>query len=797
MTDAPRHDEAPASGGDDGETPSKAPKASGTSPGSASVPIAAVWVVLCLVIAVALWRGGGPEISGDLEGLIPHAHRARPGEPLVLLQIAEVGLAPDGSPEEALLTAAQRIGDRMASQRVPLAPPATELTAWLDAYALYLLPVSAHETLAAALSERSMLDHVDSLKARLSSPMFGVSGEQPRRDPLGLTHLTDDAASQLGRLSDPGAMGARPTATGDLLADDGQALLIGLQTERALPALRREVGDAISDLPVRATLVGAAAERERAVQTINSRGPRLFALALAAITGVLAIALRNVRAVVAMVACIASAIAGFVWLSPPVGILALPLVVLLAGFGCEGAVQLQRISERISERAWPAAAVLATALVPLWLSPYPQWRAWSWRWAVGVVAVALVVRIALPAITSLIGHATPRPQGGLGPRPMRLLALTLAMAALGAGAWSVGQLGFLGFDRQLLGESDPAVRLVQERFFDSRRLVETRTVGRDPADAMARAASDSRALAQLVPEHASRIDSPGSFVLPVPELEQRRHALSGLKLAERMDVLFELLSSRGFQPDAFGEFLRGASDLRNMPTPQAALDGPLGPWIARYLEEDGDTVVLRSLVHLRDATGPVPEISRGDSGPPLRLHGPAVGSRIDRTSFANWLGIYVALQLWLGALLVWLGTRSLAISVGATVAALTAQSALLAAMRPLGLALGPQIIPALLLVGAAGMVAGARACRAIDLQRPFLAKGLLVTGLCQAAAGLALVATGEPAWARVGMMIAVGTLAGSTAGLLVAPGIARLLRPSFGRHDAVERDRDEQPQGAP
>ncbi|MBL4688062.1 MAG: hypothetical protein JKY37_25965, partial [Nannocystaceae bacterium] len=448
MTDAPRHDEAPTSGGDDGETPSKAseaPKTSKASPGSASVPIAAAWVVLCMVIAVALWRGGGPEISGDLDGLIPHAHRARPGEPLVLLEIAEVGLPPDRSPEEALLTAAQRIGDRMASHRVPLAPPATELTTWLDAYALYLLPVSAHETLAGALSERSMLDHVDSLKARLSSPMFGVSGEQPRRDPLGLTQLTDKAANQLGQLSDPGAMGARPTATGDLLADNGQSLLIGLQTERALPALRREVGDAINDLPVRATLVGAAAERERAVQTINSRGPRLFALALAAITGVLAIALRNVRAVLAIVACIVSAIAGFVWLSPPLGILALPLVVLLAGFGCEGAVQLQRVSER----GWPAAAVLATALAPLWLSPYPQWRAWSWRWAVGVVVVAVVLRVALPAITSLIGGATSRPQSGFRPRPMRVLAVALAMAALAGGAWSVGRLGFLGFDRQL------------------------------------------------------------------------------------------------------------------------------------------------------------------------------------------------------------------------------------------------------------------------------------------------------------------------------------------------------------
>lgn len=268
----------------------------------------------------------------------------------------------------------------------------------------------------------------------------------------------------------------------------------------------------------------------------------------------------------------------------------------------------------------------------------------------------------------------------------------------------------------------------------------------------------------------------------MPELQRRRDALATLQLDERMDVLFDLLTTHGFRPDAFGEFVRSASDLDTLPTPAAALDGPLGPWIARYLVEHDDTVGLRSRVLLRgDSSAAVPVVERA-SGPPIELRGPAIASRVDRAGFADWLGVYVALQLWLGALAVWLGTRSLAVALGATVAALTAQTALMAAMVPLHLAIGPDLLPALLLVGAAALVAGGRACRAVELRRPFFATGLLVTGLCQVVAGVALLSTGVPAWERIGWLTAIGAAIASGTGLFIAPGIAKLLRPTFGEH---------------
>ncbi|MEM6995451.1 MAG: FCD domain-containing protein, partial [Myxococcota bacterium] len=666
MSDTPRRQDAPT---DAPPTPASASR-------KASLPIAAVWIVVSLIVAAALSRDGGLEISGDLNGLIPPAHRAPTGEPLVLLRVADDQLAADASHEEALLTAAQRVGDRMASERVPLAPPAAELNAWLDAHALFLLPLESHEALANALSEAKMQDSVDGLKARLSSPMFGVTGEQPRRDPLSLARLTDAAAVQLGDLADAGAKGARPTATGDLISHDGRALLIQLQSERAPAGLRIDVDNAIADLPVTATVVGAAANEAKAEASLRERLPRLCLITLAGITAVLALALRNVRAVLAIVACIASAVGAVVLMSPALGLLSIPLIALLAGFGCEGALHLQRISQR----GWPAAGVLAGALAPLWLSPYPTWAEWSWRWAVGMLCVVVVLRVVLPSMTALLGGTSSWKSRGFRLRPARGLAVVLAAAALGTGAWSINRLDFRGLDEPLADYDPTARRVVRERFFDARRIVEAETPGRDATDAVTRAATDARALASLVPEHATRVDSPGSFVLPVPELGRRREALTKVNLDERMDVLFELLSSRGFRPDAFGEFLRGSSDLETMPTPQAALDGPLGPWIARSLVERDDMVLLRTRVHLRDATTPVPEVER-EAGEPLTLHGPAVGARIDRASFRDWLGIYVALQLWVGAFVVWLGTRSLAVSIGATIAALTAQMAVLAASR--------------------------------------------------------------------------------------------------------------------
>jgi len=758
--------------------PAGAPSGRGAWRRALPPAIAGIWLVACVVVAVSLSAFDNLAYTGGLDGLVPQMHRLAPGEPLVLLEVDPQQLGPSRSPEEALLTAADAIANRMASERVPLAPPAAELTSWFDAHALYLLPRDAHGTLRTALSEPAIQDSVDGIRARLSSPMFGATGEQPRRDPLALARLSDGAGSLVGQLADDGSTGPRPTATGDLLAHNGLSLLIQLQATRALPALQKDVADALAGSPIDATVIGAAADEVTAIETISTHLGRLAVVTLAGLTLVLAVAVRSVRTVIAIVLCVASAIAAFTLLGPDIALLSVPMLVLLAGFGCEGALHLQRISER----GWPAAAILGTALLPLSLSPYPIWTEWSWQWLVGVMLIVATLRGVLPSLVRLVGGMPTTNKRGFVLRPVRTLAVLLSVGALASGAWAVDQLSFRGFDQPLLNDTDPSAKVVRTQFFDRGRIVEAQTVGRTAEEAVTRAAGDARALAQLVPSFATRIDSPGGFVLPAAELDSRREALASMNLDESMDILFELLSTRGFRPDAFGEFLRSASDLENTPTPKAALEGPLGPWISRYLTEQDDVVVLRSLVHLRGEQGSIPEVER-DEGPALQLQGPAIGARLDRETFGDWLGIYVAGQLWLGAVVVWLGTRSLAVSLGATVSALTAQTAVLAAMVPLRLPLGPEMIPVLLLVGAAGMVAGGRACRAIELRRPFFATGLLVTGLCQVVAGLALMSTGELSWVRTGLMIAIGAVAASGAGLFVAPGIAKLLWPKFGPPD--------------
>jgi uncharacterized membrane protein YedE/YeeE len=99
---------------------------------------------------------------------------------------------------------------------------------------------------------------------------------------------------------------------------------------------------------------------------------------------------------------------------------------------------------------------------------------------------------------------------------------------------------------------------------------------------------------------------------------------------------------------------------------------------------------------------------------------------------------------------------------------------LLAVMVPVGVRLGPAMLPALLLVGAAAMIAGGRACGSVIRDERFHATGVLLSAMCQVVAGVALVASGEPLWNQVGLAVAMGAVLAAGAGLFVAPGMMRL-----------------------
>lgn len=728
--------------------------------------IATVWLAAIVVLLARLLGDPGLEVSGQRQGLLPVDDRAPEDEPLLLLTLAEDTLDPNRENSDRLRAAAAAIAERLGPRRAPLGPPAAELTAWLDAHALYLLPVEAHDALKQRLDDAAMARAIDELQARLSSPIYGVSGEEPRRDPLRLQELAQAHAGRLTHLGNIEDMPAELTAAGDLLALDGQALLMKLRTDDEPDALHKEIDAVAQGHGVEATLVGPGPQRHREQVALRQRSSRLLSVGLAGLVLVLSLALRSIRPVLAIVAALLSALAGLLVFGPALDPLGAPMLVLLLGFGCEGAMHLSRISPR----GWPAAAVLGTALLPLSLSPYPTWQQWSIQWLVGLAVIVLLLRVVVPAALILLRSIPSPARRGFRLRPLRPLAVLMTVAALAGGAWAVPRLPFAAIDEP--GAETDAAKQVREDFFDPRLVVRARSHGDGDADTLERAAEHARRLATLVPVDAARVDSPGRLVLPPGELNSRKQSLVQMKLAERMEVLREQLTARGFRADAFGEFLRGAADLDELPTPRAALDGPLGAWIDGYLQDDGKTLVTR--VHLHPDSGTAVPRLEGDDGDQLVLAGPAVAARRDRQGFADWLGIYVAGQLWLGALAVWLSTRRLAAALACGVASLAAQTGVLAIMVPMGASLGPTLLPALLLVGAAAMVAGARACRAVTHDERFYAKGVLMSGLCQAVAGLTLLATDDPQWNAVGAVVAVGAVLASGAGLFIAPGMMRI-----------------------
>lgn len=735
--------------------------------------------MIVVVLLARVLGDPGVEISGDAEGLLPLEHRAPDGELLVLLTVETDALDEDQGGVDVLLAAATAVAERLGERRVLLGPPAAELTAWIDAHALYLLPVEAHEALAERLSDAAMAQAVDALRARLSSPLYGLSGEDPRRDPLRLQELSQEHAGRLTHLGNASDMPAELTAAGDLMALDGRSLLMQVRSDDDPAALLDEIRQALPSSTVSAALVGPGPRRERSRAVIEEQWQRLLVLGLSGLVVVLSLALRAIRPVAAIMLALGSVLVGMLAFGPPLDPHGVPLLVLLLGFSCEGALHLTRISPR----GWPAAAVLGGALLPLLLSPYPAWQAWGLLWLWGVAAAVVLLRLVVPAILVLWRFSPAPARRGFRLHPIRPLAAVLAVAALAGGAWGLQRLPFLEIDRtpRPATDDDPE-RRVREGFFDPRLVVRAWSPGDSEAQALELAAEHARQLATLVPGDATRVDSPGRLVLPPAELKSRQRSLEALDLPARMAALRDLLATRGFRPDAFGEFSRGAANTSELPTPQAALDGPLGAWIHGTLEPgpDGKGTALVTRVHVRpDSSAPVPTLEDAHSGT-LELRGPAVAARRDRQRFDDWLGIYLACQLWLGALAVWLGTRSLPTALGCSVAALAAQTAVLAAMVPTGSSLGPAQLPALLLVGAAAMIAGARACRSVSQDERFYATGVLLSGLCQAVSGLALLATAHPLWSQVGLVVAMGAVLASGAGLFVAPGMMRLFGGSTG-----------------
>jgi hypothetical protein len=751
--------------------------------------IVIVWVALCVWIAQSLRDQWSPR--GDLDGLIPQEHRASDTEVLVMLRRDPNARGADTATVDDLLATADRIHEHLGPVWVPIAPPAVEVEGWLDTHALLFLPLSSHTELRNRLTDDSMSAAVAGLRARLSSPLFGLTGEEPRRDPLDLRELTATAAGQFGHVRAGTPAGASVTPNGDLLARSRDALLMQLHLPQATAVddVLQQVTDVVGEGPWTVDLVGPQRTERDAAQALQERAGKLTAITLAAIGLVLALALRRVRAALAILVTLTGSVALVAAFLPSIDPISFPLLVLLAGFGCEGSFHMQRISAR----GWPAAGVLGTALLPLLLSPYPEWRDWAWWWLAAIVFVMLMLRLVLPAIMAVIGGKATWDERGFLLRTSPAGALLLTAGILGAGAWATETIELEGPNQIELGAAvHPAAQTaLVEKFYDPKLVAETDVEGADPTAALVAAAERAKAFESLVPQQIVRVDSPGSMVLQPDEVQRRRASLAQLDLPARLAKLETMLQNQGFRPAAFGESLRNALDEDSSPSPEALVDGPLGRWVRRYLVESDDGVVVRTFLHLPpNPSAPIPLVVT-DEGEPIELLGPVVAARRDRGDFKDWLAVYLLCQLWLGSFVVWVGTRSFATALSAAVASIVTQTAVLSALVFLGQPLGPLVVPVLMLVGAGAMVAAGRACRAVDMSRPFFAMGVLTTSACQVAAGLALVAADVPAWTQVGIVAAVGAAVGSGIGLFVAPGLTRMFRAIGGVRVVVHHEEDE------
>lgn len=719
---------------------------------------ALAWLALCAAIAAAAALRGR---EAQIGALVPESHRVVTDETYLLLRLG-------GEAADDVLDAAVAALDG-AAERCPLAPPPAEARRWLDGHVLSLLPREHHAALAARLAPAALREAIAAARARLSSPFAGLVGDDLRRDPLRLRELGQPGvAGRLGFLAAADAGGPDVSPRGDLVAVDGRAELLCFRTGPSAQGLEDSLRERLAGLPVETSLVGAPARDDAARAAIDA-APRVLAGLAAALTLVLALALRRVRPVLALLLAVLGPAALLAVVVAPLGVLDVPLLVLAVGIAAAPARPDRTVT-----------ALTALALLPLLLVPYPAWHGWAPAWALGLVAAGLARRAVQPLLLTCLGGQPHElaPLGAEGPPPLRLRAdLPLAVACAGllaAGAWSFEHVRFdspnpLPLAAPGLAAAEAEVRAA---FFDPDDVAVVDHPGDAPEAALARAADDLPALLTLVPGHASRLDAPGAFAVAGPELAARQEALQALDLSGRLELLRATIADLGMRPDAFGEFIRGAeADLDEPPSPEAALAGALGPWLAGHRDARG---ALTTRLYLSPGSAAPPTVAAAD-GRPLAPRGPGVFARDERDRASSRAGLVAAAGAWLSAFIVWLATRRLALALSLALAAITAQCALLFALQLLGLPFGPLGLPVLLLAGAAAAVAGLRAVRALAAGRPLLDPGRLANALGPLAAVLALLTAPEPIWRELGLTTALAILAAHGVGGLAAPSLYALL----------------------
>jgi len=722
--------------------------------------VVVVWLALCAV-AFAAGRVRLAPTSGLYDHL-PAVHRPDPA----LLWLF-VTLSP-GAGAQAAAVVESSLVEAFADEIVPQAPAEADLAAFAYAHRLYFATDEALAALDARTRPKARAAAADDLYAMLGAPVFGAIADEIRADPIGLGDALPAPTPVIGSIRD-----VTWTRTGNLAAGGGRHLLLRLSTAAEVAQVERRARAAVAEVGADVEVLGRRPFEAAATRGLRARALRVLGIAASIWIAASSLAIRRALPVLALVACLSlTAVAVLPWVGA-LDLWSVPALLFAMAFAAEAALP----AWRRTGGGWTSTAVLAAAPAPLLLSDHPALHTVALHFFAAFAVLGVALRFVLPAFLSLLGGAGVWPRRGFRVVPLPLLGvlgtagLLLAGAAAARGA-TVVEPDRLARARLAVTKHEAAMAAA---FFDPARLVRAVAVGADGPAALARARLDAAALARLVPAQADLVVAPGRLVLDEDEARRARERIERLDLASRMAALREELDRRGFHSGAFGAFLSLADGIGSPPTATAVWDGPVGRWLERVATTEDGATALSSWVLLSPDPAVLPDRLVRDDGRLVRLEGPAVATRRVLRHFDEWLGMTAVASLWLSAIVVWIGTRRLTVAFGATLAGLSAQGAVLGSTALLGLPLGVHMAPVLLLVGAAAVIAAARAMES-RLGSGTIAPELpLLSSTFQIGAGLALLAAGQPLWGHQGAALAVGAAAAWGVGLFVAPGLHLVL----------------------